>query len=315
MNKYRPATFDDYVGQTKVKSDILINIKAAKIENKNLGHILFTGASGYGKTSLAYLIAKEFNSKIHVINGANLQKIADISSILININNDNNIIFIDEIHAISKEVQELLLSIMEDKILNVTIGQDYNSKIVTLNLPDFTLIGASTMLHNINKPLLNRFSNIYFLKKYNHQQISLIISNIFKHKKIKISYEICELLASYSRLNPRYSIHLAEKIYNYGLVKYDLKFDQKIVKMILKEIECNLYGLNSIELLYLFKISDKIKATSIQAISQILNMPLATVVNNIEPYLLQLNLINTTNQGRIITEYGKEIIKQIKNNI
>ncbi|WP_026389825.1 Holliday junction branch migration DNA helicase RuvB [[Acholeplasma] multilocale] len=306
-NQFRPVKWSEYLGQTKIIENLKIYVQAAIKQEKVLDHMIIHGPSGMGKTSLAYLIAKILKTKIHILNGPSIQKPSDLISVLSSIK-EHHIVFIDEVHAVNKDIMELLYPVLEDNKLNIIIGKEYNSKVINIKLPAFTLITATTEINKIPYPLLNRFSINLELVSYTSQEIGVIAQNTAFKLDLPIDESICWQIAEYSRQTPRICINLIKRINDYYITgNYQIE-DLESLNKILLQMGIYKFGITEQELRYL-KILDENRVMGIEAASQILNVPIPTLITNIEPILLRCGLIVRGIRGRQITNKGIEYLK------
>ncbi|AHI52872.1 Holliday junction branch migration DNA helicase RuvB [Spiroplasma culicicola] len=307
INNIRPSVFDEYIGQEKIINNLKVYIDAAKIRNSKLDHMILHGNSGLGKTSLAYLIAKQLNKKIYILNGPTLQKASEIISPLTSLK-EGDILFIDEIHAVSKDVYEILYPVLEDNQLNLIIGKEYNSKIVNIKLPNFTLIVATTELNRLSDPFINRFAINFDFQNYTKPEISQILTlNVIK-MNLNLSVEVIEYLSGFCKLNPRICINLLKRINDYIISQKPKKITIKYITNVLNNLNIYQYGLNLQDINYL-KLISKHKYIGLDTIRQILNISTATILNIIEPNLISNELITKTVRGRTITKKGVDLLK------
>ncbi|WP_342267066.1 AAA family ATPase [Spiroplasma endosymbiont of Villa modesta] len=211
------SSFNNFVGQNNVIECILILIKGSKIQNIALSHILLIGPPGIGKTTIAWLIAEELQVNFHSLEGTSINKTSDIISILANIK-QSDIVFIDEIHVVNYEILEVLYSALEGNFINIMIGKDYNNKIVKINLPSFTFIGATNKVGMLTKALISRIPNILQLSDYNYQDIKSIISQVSLSLNWKLENNIINIIANHCRNIPRLIINIIKQLYNYCVV-------------------------------------------------------------------------------------------------
>ncbi len=303
FEKYSPSSLKDFIGKDQIKNNLKVYITSSKQKNKNLDHCLLYGYAGTGKTTLAKIIANELNVNIRIVQGQEIQNKSDIISAICALN-DNDILFIDEIHSVDQQCVELLYSIMDEHKINIKIGKDGNSKITTINTPKITIIGATTLLGNLSSPLEDRFGIVLYLSLYSDNEINEIL-NIFNDK---MSFNIIEkdigIISKNSKGVPRIAKRLLQRYSDFKVINEKIS-----VNTFLKRLGISKYGLTEIDLNYLENLSNN-KHTSIKTISQIMNIDEKTILNKIEPYLLKRKLIEKNNRGRILTTEGYEYLKK-----
>ncbi|TLF27354.1 MAG: AAA family ATPase [Spiroplasma sp. WSS] len=302
------SSFNNFVGQNNVIERILILIKGSKIQNIALSHILLIGPPGIGKTTIARLIAEELQVNFHSLEGTSINKTSDIISILANIK-QSDIVFIDEIHVVNYEILEVLYSALEGNFINIMIGKDYNNKIVKINLPSFTFIGATNKVGILTKALISRIPNILQLSDYNYQDIKSIISQVSLSLNWKLENNIINIIANHCRNIPRLIINIIKQLYNYCVVM-NVDLNETNILQILFFLQIYPLGLNSLQLAYLalFNNVNLDKSLSIETICQLLNEERKNLEIHYEPWLIHCGLIIKTTKGRKITIIGKEYI-------
>ncbi|ASZ09191.1 Holliday junction branch migration DNA helicase RuvB [Mesoplasma chauliocola] len=313
-NDFRPNSWNEYIGQEKIIKNLKIYIEAAVKQNRVLDPIIFSGPSGMGKTSLAYLLSKILKTKIHIVNGPSLQKPSDLISILTSIK-EKQILFIDEIHSVSKEIMEVLYPVLEENKLSIIIGKEYNSKIVNIKLPNFSIITATTEINRLPFPFLNRFPIQFELEGYNQQDLIKIITNTFKKlNDITIETKEAEVIARYSKLVPRVANNLVKRIYDFLITEKIKDLSEKSLEYVFNQMGLYEFGLNEKDIDYLKALKENI-TLSLDSLAQIINVPSQTILNNIEPIFLKEKLIIKTGRGRQITNRGKDYLEKNKKTI
>lgn len=312
---FRPSSFNDFIGQNKLIVTLKTMIESSKKQNISLDHILFYGPPGTGKTTLANIIAHETNTKIHYLQGALLEKKSDVLSIFSNLN-EGDIIFIDEIHSINKNLDELIYNAMEDFKIDIILGTEGNSKSLRMKLKPFTLIGATTKINQISQPLKDRFGLKARINNYSIEDIKKILTNSYQKMHINIEEKAIDLIAKYSRFVPRIANNLLKRVYDFSLVKNENNISFKTTKDAFKQIELYEYGLTSEHLDYLKILKDVFieKWASLDSISGILNSSKEIIINEIEPILLNYKFIEKSSKGRRITTLGIDYLLKNHNN-
>ena len=312
INPLRPKCFDEFIGQKNIVKSLLVYINAAKIRDTSLDHTLFIGHPGLGKTTLAYLIAREMDKNIIILNANSIDKPKDIIVALSKIS-AGDIIFIDEIHALNSNVEEVLYSAMEDFYINLNVKNNAKKEILKFDLPPFTLIGASTKPEDISKPLLDRFSINIRLEKYNRKDITTILYNASNKLNFNYNIDALNILSDVSRFTPRIALNLLKRVNDYALIKNIKEIDRKFVISVLKILKINKLGLNAIDIKYLkmLHVDYEDKPVGINTISSYLNETNKSIQDNIENYLIELAFIKKTSKGRIITEKGIKYLNSV----
>ena len=299
--------FQKYIGQNHIQVLLKLLIEQAKAHSTTLKHILLHGPSGYGKTTLAQLIAQELQVKLTTINGNLLQKPADIISVLTNLK-PRQIVFIDEIHGVNHKVFEMLYPVLVKQTINILLGKGYHAKMVHLKTVPFTLIGATTLLYQLPKPFITRFSYVLELVHYNVAQIKLIVHNTLITLNIPHPSHIVTIITNRSRLNPRLAKNLVQT-YQLFLGKSEQQSRLLSFPLFLDQIGIYQYGINPLELKYLQIIAQSPqKRLGLATITQILHYPEKVVTSHIEPYLLETGLISKMPYGRKLTVLGEKYL-------
>ncbi|WP_025755587.1 Holliday junction branch migration DNA helicase RuvB [Mycoplasmopsis cricetuli] len=301
----RPSNYKNFIGQERLIKTIKAMIDSSNKQNKVLDHILFYGLPGFGKTTLATIIAKETNSNIHYIQGANIERKADLISILSTIK-EKDIVFIDEIHSINKNVIEFLYNVMEDFVFDLIVGVDSNARAIRMKIKPFTLIGATTKIGEIIQPFKDRFGFIGRFIDYSQKDLIQIIKNSAKISKINIEENLIKVIASHSRSTPRIANHLLQRINDFALSLNNGIINKKIILKTLKHLELYPLGLYKDHIEYLNVLKDGFdeKAVSLDVLTGIVSATKENILNEIEPILLYLKLIEKTSKGRKITAKG-----------
>ncbi len=309
----RPQTFADYVGQERLKTNLKLAIEAAKGRNDPLDHILLYGPPGLGKTTMATVIAKEMGANIRVTAGPAIERAADLASILTSLS-DGDIIFIDEIHRLSRTVEEVLYSAMEDFKLDIMIGKGPGARSVRLDLPKFTVIGATTRTGALSAPLRDRFGHIYRLEFYTHDEISRIISRSSSLLGAEIATEAAGLLSTRARLTPRIANRLLKRVRDYADVNGDGIIDVPITTRALELLEIDVLGLDPGDRNLLNKMIEMYgdSPVGLTTLAALTGDETSTIEDFFEPYLLQVGLLERTPRGRrathrAFTHLGKDI--------
>lgn len=305
QHQLRPTTFKNFVGQEKLIITLKTMIEGAKHRKEVLDHIIFHGPPGTGKTTLATIIANEIGSQIHYLQGSLLEKKSDVLSVFANIN-ENDIVFIDEIHSINKNVEELIYNAMEDFKIDLIIGPEGNSRVMRMSLKPFTLIGATTKMNLLSQPFKDRFGFKARLSRYKKEDIIKILKMSKNILTIKACDEVLEIIASYSRATPRIANHLLKRVFDFSIKNNEDVVSVKTVFQTFKHLELFERGLNRDHIDYLNLLNDTFneKFASLDSIAGILNFGKENILNDIEPHLLHLQLIEKSPRGRIITSKG-----------
>ena len=302
-NSLRPASLDEYIGQDKVKENMKIYIEAAKKRGEPLDHCLFYGPPGLGKTTISTIIANEMHSNIKITSGPAIEKPGDLAAILTSLS-EYDVLFIDEIHRLSKSVEEILYPALEDFTLDIVIGKGPSSKSIRLDLPKFTLIGATTKAGSLTTPLRDRFGIIHRLELYSIEDLSTIVKRSSKILNIEIEKEAAVEIARRSRGTPRIANRLLKRVRDYAMVLGNGKIDLKIAKHALNKLEIDELGLDEIDrkLLESMIIQYGGRPVGIEALAVTIGEEVDTIEDVYEPYLLMNGLINRTPRGRMATE-------------
>lgn len=308
----RPKNFNDFIGQNTAKKNLNIFITSAKKRKDALEHVLFYGPPGLGKTSLAYIIANEMESNITITSAATISKSADIVAILSRIKK-NDIIFMDEIHRLPTKLQEILYPAMEDFRIDIVIGNGVSARVVSIKLPKFTLIAATTKESNISKPMLDRFGIPITLDFYSNTEIIYLIKSSTTKFNLEINEDAIALLANCSRGTPRIALRLLRRIYDFAQYRSTNNISLSFIEDVFANLQISNIGLNDVDHKYLKFIFDHYTFTPVglNTISSALAIEKDNIEITIEPYLIKIGFINKTPKGRILTDKAIEYIEKI----
>ncbi len=303
--KLRPNTLENYIGQTKVKETMNIYIQAAKMRNECLDHVLLYGPPGLGKTTLSNIIATEMNANIKTTSGPAIERAGDMAAILNDLQ-EGDILFIDEIHRLNRVIEEILYSAMEDFVLDIVIGKGSDAKSIRIDLPKFTLIGATTRIGLLTAPLRDRFGVIQHLEPYNIEDLSTIIKRSANVLDVKICENGANEIARRSRGTPRIANRLLKRVRDFAQVKYEGIITDEIAKISLDILEVDKMGLDILDRKILLTMIEKFSGgpVGLDTLAVSINEEKETIEDVYEPYLIQLGYIQRTPRGRIITKLG-----------
>lgn len=299
-NSLRPQTLDEYIGQTKVKENMKIYIEAAQKRGEPLDHCLFYGPPGLGKTTIANIIANEMKSNIKITSGPAIEKPGDLAAILTNLS-EKDVLFIDEIHRLSKNVEEILYPALEDFTLDIVIGKGPSAKSIRIDLPKFTLIGATTKAGSLTTPLRDRFGIIHKLELYTPEDLSTIVTRSAKILGIDIDKNASYEIARRSRGTPRIANRLLKRVRDYATVLGNGSIDLNIAKTALNKLEIDELGLDEIDrkILETMILKYQGKPIGIEALATTVGEDIDTLEDVYEPYLIQIGFISRTQRGRV----------------
>jgi len=299
----RPKRLREFVGQQKVRENLNILIEAAHLRGEPLEHVLFYGPPGLGKTTLAHIIAEELGVKCRVTSGPALERVGDIASILTNLEN-GDVLFIDEIHRMNRVIEEVLYPAMEEFALDIVIGKGPSARTVRLDLPRFTLIGATTRLSLISSPLRDRFGATYHLEYYGMEELATIIKRSATLLNLEVTDEVAQVIASRSRGTPRIANRLLRRVRDYAAVRNAGLLNPESAETALRMLEIDRYGLDATDRRILETIIAKFNGgpVGVQTLAAATSEEIETIELVHEPFLLQLGFLHRTPRGRMATD-------------
>lgn len=300
--KIRPQTLDDYIGQSKLKEMLKIYIQAAKNRGESLDHCLFYGPPGLGKTTISNIIANELGVNIKVTSGPAIEKPGEIAAILNGLS-EGDVLFVDEIHRLNRQVEEVLYPAMEDFAIDIMLGKDSTARSIRLDLPHFTLIGATTRAGLLSAPLRDRFGIITKLEFYTTEELMQIVRRSAKVLNVDIDDAGAERIALRSRGTPRLANRLLKRVRDFADVRFDGRITQEVADMALDILDVDKLGLDQNDRNYLMTIIDKFSGgpVGVETLAAALGEDSGTIEDVYEPYLLMNGLINRTPRGRVAT--------------
>lgn len=309
----RPQKIEEYIGQKKIKENIYITIEAAKKRKEPIEHVLLYGAPGLGKTTLAHVISNEIGANIRVTSGPAIEKSGDLATILTNLQ-EGDILFIDEIHRLNKTIEEILYPAMEDYVLDIIIGKGPSARTLRLDLPKFTIIGATTMASLLSAPLRDRFGIIHHLNFYSCSDIEKIIARSAGILGTDIEEKAIEEIAKRARRTPRVANRLLKRVRDYCLVKGNGKIDNVFCSKAFDMLEVDELGLDWIDRKIIKIIIDKFNGgpVGLNTIAAITGEEIDTIKEVYEPFLMQLGFLDRSPRGRIVTHIAYKHFKKEK---
>lgn len=301
----RPQYLEDYIGQEKAKQNLKIYIEAAKQRKDSLDHVLFYGPPGLGKTTLAGIIANEMGVHMKVTSGPAIEKPGEMAAILNNLQ-EGDVLFVDEIHRLNRQVEEVLYPAMEDFAIDIMIGKGASARSIRLDLPHFTLVGATTRAGLLTAPLRDRFGVIHHLEFYTEEELQTIIQHSAKILGVEIDAKGAAEMAKRSRGTPRLANRLLKRVRDFAQVKYDGKITQEVASFALDLLEVDKYGLDQTDRYILQTIIQKFQGgpVGLDTLAAAIGEDSGTIEDVYEPYLIQHGFLNRTPRGRMVTEHA-----------
>jgi len=303
IKNIRPSKIDEYIGQTEVKENMKIFIEAAKMRGESLDHVLLYGPPGLGKTTMAYIIANELGVNIKTASGPSIEKSGDLAAILSSLE-PGDVLFIDEIHRMPRFIEEILYPAMEDFTLDIVIGSEGQTRNIKIDLPPFTLVGATTRAGDITNPLRDRFGIVNKLQYYTEEELTLIVKRTSNVLNFEIDDDAAVEIARRSRGTPRIANKLFRRVRDFALVENKDRIDIDITNKALDRLKIDKIGLDETDKELILTIIDKFNGgpVGIETLATSLGEETSTIEDMNEPYLIQIGLLKRTNRGRIATE-------------
>ena len=301
----RPQTLDEYIGQEKAKKNLKVYIEAAKQRKEALDHVLFFGPPGLGKTTLSGIIANEMGTHMKITSGPAIGKPGEMAAILSGLQ-EGDVLFVDEIHRLNRQVEEVLYPAMEDYAIDIMIGKGATARSIRLDLPHFTLVGATTRAGLLSAPLRDRFGVIHHLEFYSVEELKLIIRHSAKVLGVEIDNKGAVELARRSRGTPRLANRILKRVRDFAQVRYDGRITEEVAREALDLMDVDKLGLDHIDRNILNTMIEKFQGgpVGLDTLAAAIGEDAGTIEDVVEPYLLKNGLINRTPRGRVVTEYA-----------
>ena len=306
----RPQSLEEYVGQQEIKENLRIFIKAALMRNEPLDHVLLYGPPGLGKTTLAHIIANELGSNLKTASGPAIEKTGDLAAVLSTLE-PGDVLFIDEIHRMPKFIEEVLYPAMEDFEIDLVIGAEGKSRNIKIDLPPFTLVGATTRAGDISSPLRDRFGIISKLEYYKEEELERIVKRTSRVLEMPIESDAAKELSKRCRKTPRIANRLFKRVRDFALVEGDSIITKNLSLNALKRLKVDKYGLDAIDMEYLTSLITKFNGgpVGVETIATSIGEEVSTIEDVVEPFLLQEGFIKRTPRGRVATDKAHEHLK------